>query len=727
MPPSASRRLSRTAPPLTTAALLLGLLPPTLRAQEANASPFGRAAIDAFVTASRDRTLAAAAVRGLDLPADFVAWIDAEPVRRASVYGTRRDPLPVLLGLRSLELDLGADTVRRDYPQLALAFAIQGSYSPPRKQAGRWNDGDDAGAPDATLPDVTPRPPLQLVVPGDPRVRVDTKEPGRTLDRDDHIVNFLEDHAPIEVAVTTKELPPLEYDEHGKAKPRGKAVAVTRQIERALVGADVIASPALQAEFNAYLAAHGHAEVAIDCGDHVVAWDSKEAVEDQDLRARIAAAHELFHAAYRAKGRMPAERDRAPAPAESMAWLVRNDRWPFAPAEQAARQWPRFPLHAPWPVLLMLAADDQPLREREDIWLRFRDQGEFRTYGEYIGGIAQQFDMQSARRVSPLAFSYGSIQMMWKDGGVCGTMGNIGARTWRIVGVPASTAGQPGHCALVRMEQDPKTGAFRCVGGQYATGGDEVTTVHAGWNYDGVGGRRPMVFHQSVAWGVDRGEASFVDGLVLRQMWDATAAEVRAARATDFVRTAVDTNPFALAAILRAIDAAPDATAALGVFDAFAERFDRTAGAGEFALYRDTVRDLAHARALALPAPADAAAAQALLTELERQGCASPGLLARTWRAIGGEGEFTQRCLAAAARHVAAPNRTQAEAARFASHVAQWADTLRGKPAKQLWAEQMLGAFAGHEALHLRGKPVLDPTVAALCRLLDREPPRVDG
>jgi hypothetical protein len=55
-------------------------------------------------------------------------------------------------------------------------------------------------------------------------VPVDTKDPSRTLDRDDHIINFLEDHTPIEVEVPTKELPPLEYDEKGVAKPRGKAV-----------------------------------------------------------------------------------------------------------------------------------------------------------------------------------------------------------------------------------------------------------------------------------------------------------------------------------------------------------------------------------------------------------------------------------------------------------------------------------------------------------------------
>ncbi|MFM8733491.1 MAG: hypothetical protein ACKOGJ_13465, partial [Phycisphaerales bacterium] len=247
-------------------------------------------------------------------------------------------------------------------------------------------------------------------------MRVDTTDASRPLDRGDHIINFLE--------------------------------------QRSIAGADVIASATLQREFNAYMATHGHPEVSIDCGDGAVRWNSTEAIADAALRERIKAAHELFHAAYRAKGRMPAQRDRAPTHAESMAWFVRNDRAELTPAQRQAMQWPRFPLNAPWPVLMMLVADDQPLREREAIWTAFRDTGELRTYGEYIGGIAQQFDMQSARRVSPFPFSYGSIQMMWKDGGVCGTMGNIGARTLRIAGVPASTAGQPGHCAIVFMDCD---------------------------------------------------------------------------------------------------------------------------------------------------------------------------------------------------------------------------------------------------------------------------------
>lgn len=705
-----------------SALLAAAILTSDARAQQPATGPWGTAATQAYIDAARSRTLAACQDRGIELPADFLAWIDGDKILRSSVYGCRKDPLRVLLQLRSLEIDLGAELVRRDYPQLAIAFAMQGSYRIPSKQASSWNDGD-ASDHNAPLPDVSERPRLQLVIPGDPRVRVDTKDPNRDLDRDDHIINFLEDHAPIEVSVTTKELPPLEYDDQGVAKRRGKAISVTKQVLRPLVGADVIAASDLQHELEAYMAARGH-DIKLDCGNQVVHWQSTEAVKDKDLRGRIQAAHELFHTAYRNKGRMPAERDRAPTPAESMLWLIRNDRHTFSPTEQQAREWPRFPLDAPWPLLLMLAADDQPLREREDIWIQYRDHGAFRTYGEYIGGIAQQFDMQSARRVSPLAFNYGSIQMMWKDGGVCGTMGNIGARTYRICGVPSSTAGQPGHCAIVRMDVDRKTGLFQCVGGQYATGGDEVTTVHAGWNYDDVGGRRPMVFHQSIAWAVNQGFGSLVDSLVLRRMWDTSDDQTRTQQGQAFVQAAMQTNIFALADVLGAIDAAPDADTAIALLDTFAKQFDTFAKPDEYNLYRQTVRDLAHARVFDSPAPGNKDDAKQLLAALERQGCQSGRLLARTWRTIGGEAEFTQRCIAAAQRYLA-DKRTKATAAQFTQLVKEWDRSIKGKQPKRAWAEAMLATFAGKEALPTRRKQALDPVVAQLCKMAGRELPSI--
>ena len=178
------------------------------------------------------------------------------------------------------------------------------------------------------------------------------------------------------------------------------------------------------------------------------------------------------------------------------------------------RKWPRYPLTAPWPTLTLLAENNQPLREREERWLAFRDRGEFRGYGEYIGSVAQQFDMQSARRIKDYPFTYGTIQMMLKDGGVCGTMANIAVRSHCTLGTPASTAGQPGHCALVLFAFDPKTGAYRCHGAQYATAGDAGTGVHAAWVFGDVDARRPMVYHQSIAWSVNHGLQSYLDSTV---------------------------------------------------------------------------------------------------------------------------------------------------------------------------------------------------------------------
>ena len=111
----------------------------------------------------------------------------------------------------------------------------------------------------------------------------------------------------------------------------------------------------------------------------------------------------MFRSAYEAKGLLPKERDPFAAPAERCLYVIRNFEHTFSPALQKERNWPPFPLTAPWPLLTMLAADQQPLREREERWIAFRDRGEFHRYGEYIHGIAQQFPMQSARRLKPLS------------------------------------------------------------------------------------------------------------------------------------------------------------------------------------------------------------------------------------------------------------------------------------------------------------------------------------
>lgn len=735
-PPSIAPRAFGAAMLVSCAAILGARLHAAPAGAPVAAHPAASASIEAGVPAkkrakaqveaARARTLLELSAKGLELPRDFLQWVDGDPLVRASVYGCRADPTPVLLALRSLELDLGPKVVRREATQLALAFAIQDSYAGRSLEAGGWNDADKTHPP--ALADVDPRKPLVLSIPGDPRVAVDTKDRSRVLDRDDHIVDFLEDHEPIEVERPAQELPPLEYDERGLAKPR-KSRAVPTKERRRLVAADVIASAALQAEFNAYMASKGHPETRVDCGDRAVHWMSKAAIEDKELRARIAAAHELFREAYRRKGRLPARRDRAPTAAESMAWFLRNDKLPPTDAERAAREGERFPLDAPWPVLLMLAADDQPLREREEIWLRLRERGEFRTYGEYIDGIAQQFDMQSARRLAPFAFDYGSIQMMWKDGGVCGTMGNIGARTWRIAGTPASTAGQPGHCAVVVMRHDPATGEFRCEGEQYATGGDEATTVHAGWNHDDKGGRRPMLHHQSVCWAVNHGFPSFLEALALRRSHDALSEDERAQGALQLVRDGLELNPWALVLPEAAVRDASDARALVAVVDALQEGLERLGKLEEHPLYVSTLRDMAHARIDGLPSPATEEERTLLLQALERQGCTQADLLARLWKETGGHDGFVAHCRAAVEDYLSSPARARSkrESERFLARLKAWEKSAGGGTRKKAWARELLVAFADREQLVIGGKSSIDPCVTHLRKLAGVEMPQAGG
>ncbi len=553
------------------------------------------AAVDAHVAASRSAAIRECNEQNIQLPPEFLAWVDGDRDARRAIYGSWSDPLRSLLALRALEIDLGIGAVRGHSKQLALAFAVQAGQ-PRRRKASPWNDGDREGAV-AVMPDVSARDPLVLRVPTwTPTESV--RPPSERRSIHDEVIAFLDSLPEVEVEVHVDQWPPLEYDDKGIAKPRGGPTQEKKLVRRRPVGADVIASTKLQRAFNEWMAAHGHPGVQIDCGERVVFWLSTDAVNDDARRASIRAAHELFHDAYRATGRLPAQRDPPPTPSESMAWFIRNNAHEFG-AQAASRGWPLFPLDAPWPLLLMLADDDQPLREREQVWAQFRETGVARFYGEYIGDIAQQFDMQSARRVCPFPFSYGSIQMMWKDGGVCGTMGNIGARTHRILGEPASTAGQPGHCALVVLRRDGTTGRYSWVGEQYATGGDEVTTVHSRWDMDGKGLMRKVAFHQSTAWGVSADREGWLDAMVLASAMRARSgrdADAATEVTTALLKAALDSSPYALAAVGHAIDAARDADAVRTVERDFAEQTKDRMPKADWDCMQSAVRVLAEER-----------------------------------------------------------------------------------------------------------------------------------
>ena len=578
----------------------------------------------AFLAYARQQALAGLKMKGETLPKSFLAWVDSDPEIAAGVYAAHDKPEDVLLWLYSLRLDLGKKKFEK-YRQLALAAAL-------------------VSAKEGMESDIKPRKPLKLVIPGDPRKPVDTKEQGRTLDMNDHIINFLNENTiEEEVLIDSKGVAELRYDKKGIAIPspakkkRKKGQATTKRT-RTLYAADVLASKKLQAKFNSYMKSRGF-DTRVDCGERVVHWKSKDMVRGEQYK-KVNEAYLLFRRAYEAKGLMPARRDAFPTPAERCAYLIRNHEYKFPPKLQAQRKWPRFPLTAPWPLLTMLAADRQPLREREERWVAFRDKGEFHQYGEYIGGIAQQQAMQSARRLTPYPFTYATIQIMLKDGGVCGTMGSISARGHNTLGIPACQATQPGHCAMVAFRYDPKTKTYRCQGGQYATGGDEKTGPFTPWPFAGkfrrinrrngyeieFHNRKPMVYHQSLAWGVNCGLGPYLDGIMAHAVFGLLPKNQRQAQGVKLLKSGLALNAYNFLLVDTAQDAATTPQEQILIWKTFLVALKSSAGkpgCPTGGLYNTTVKNRMFDRISRLSIPKDKKSVRSVLAFLEDEKCSN--------------------------------------------------------------------------------------------------------
>jgi hypothetical protein len=659
------------------------------------------------------------------LPQDFWNWIAANPLLEAAIYAAHDRAADLLLQLYGLRLDLGQERFET-YHQLSLAGAVVAT-----KQA--------------VEPDLSPRQPLVLHIGGDPRVPVETNTPERPLDKHDHIINFLNLHQIEEEVVVSQQESELKYDERGIAIPQTgkKQEPVMEKRRRSLYASDVLASKDLQAKFNAYMAEMGH-PTDIDCGDKLVHWDGKDAVHG-DARKAVTAAYRLFRDAYEAKGLLPKERDPIPSMGERLRYIIRNYEHQF-PAD-AKREWPQFPITAPWPVMTLLVDDDQPLREREERWLAFRDHGEFKKYGEYIGAVAQQFDIQSARRLKPHPFTYHTVQMMLKDGGVCGTMASISVRSHIALGIPACQAIQPGHCALVSMTYDTKKDQYACIGGQYATGGHEITTPFARWYlgepakpYKRNPGfevqpnpRKPMVYHQSVAWAVNYGFESFVDALLAHHMYESLDAASREAGGMPLLLSGLAHNPYAFLVTDAAQQAADGAIAQLGFWESFSAELEKLGdryGCKPDGLYAQTVRSKVFASLSKLPLPDDPAAQKRVYDFLQTEGCDEPKALIRYRLACEGlpavlaqtEADFQAHLMNTRAKPGAANDEAcrQMEAALKAT-----AECIDDKDARLTWAGKLWQQAVGRETYVGRWNNInTDRSVNTLARLARQKMPK---
>lgn len=688
---------------------------------------------EAFLSHMKLKARAELKARSKPLPGKFLAWVDADPNVEASVYCAHHKPADVLLLLYSLRLDLDRARFEK-YRQLALAAAIV--------HAKRTFEAD-----------VTPRTPLKLVIGGDPRKPVNTKEPGRKLDKYDHVINFLNDHTiEEEVVVGYRDAPAeLKYDKRGiaiaqpKGRRKGKKVPVTEKRRRSLYAADVLASGELQKQFNAYMKAKGH-PVEIDCGERVIHWNSRDMVRGEQKK-KLAEAYMLFRKAYEAKGLLPAQRDPVPTPAERCAYIIRNYEHKFPPKVQAERTWPRFPITAPWPVLTMLVDDDQPLREREERWVAFRDRGEFKKYGEYIGPIAQQYDMQSARRLKPFAWTYHTIQMMLKDGGVCGTMGAISARSHNMLGIPACQASQPGHCAMVAFRYDAKRKRFACKGGQYATGGDEKTGPFTRWFFGdaarkyrrhpgyGLPGnpRKPMVYHQSIAWAVNHGFGAFLDSTMAYCVYRLLDEADRKGPGRKLLTSGLAINPYNFLLTDAAQAAAATAAEQIAIWRTFRAELEAVgdkAGCPVDGLYAKTVKKRLFANIAKLPTTKDKPTAKKVHDFLQAERCDAPTALVNYRLVVEGLPAVLAATEASYKEHLAATrakasSENDAACTRMAAAIKATAACIAEKGKKKSWALGLLKMAQGREKYFGRWMRVrTDPAVALLAKQAGQRLPK---
>jgi hypothetical protein len=677
---------------------------------------FTPAVREAYLAFAKSATRAELAAQDTALPDDFFAWIAANPQVEATIYSAHDRPANLLLHLYSLRLDLGQERFDT-YRQLALAAALVLT-----KQA--------------EPADITTRPPLTLQIGGDPRQLIETNTPERPLDRHDHIINFLKANTIEEEVIVGNKEAELSYDKRGIAiKSKQNKLPILELKTRSLYAADVLASKELQAKFNAYMAEMGH-PVDIDCGDKLVHWKSTDPLHGEH-RKRVSAAYILFREAYEAKGLLPKARDPIPSVAERCRYIIRNYEHQFPAGTK--RQWPQFPITAPWPVMTLLVDDDQPLREREERWLAFRDKGEFKKMGEYIGGIAQQFDIQSARRLKPHPFAYNSVQMMLKDGGVCGTMAAISARSHIALGIPACQAIQPGHCALVSFQYDEKTKHYACVGGQYATGGHEATTPFARW-YLGEGAkkyrrnpgfgiqpnpRKPMVYHRSVAWAMNHGLDSFLDALMAHSLYQILDAPDRKAGGSPLLMSGLAHNPYALLVVDAAQTAAPTATDQVAFFETFASHLEakgETYGCKPDGLFAGTVKAKVFSALGTLSVPEAGLERNRVFAFLQAQQCDQAKPLIRYRIACEGltavlahtESEFKNHLIAtrraADSANDTACKRMEAAIRYTAEHIADTKERLA-------WAQNLWQKATGHELYIGRWDSVrTDPAITMLAR-----------
>jgi len=333
------------------------------------------------------------------IPRRLLSYIDETPVVASTIYGIRYgSPAKALVVLRSLQLDVGMKDLKK-YFQIVLATVML--------HANKVNLKNPEVLDFVSL---KYRGLLKVKIPKSGLVRVDTHPKGRALDKSDHIINFMEEKNILK---------------------NGKVTIVKRK--EFIKACDIVASKKLQAEFNTYMASRVKGFKPLDCGDKELHWNYGGVSWRLPHKKEHTRAFNMFMKAYTSKGRLPKKRDSNPNAAEWLAYHINN-------AKKRGEQLPDA-----WPYAMYLVNNPIPLREAEWAWAEKARGLNPTRYIEYVGKVAQDLPKLRLRRLMQFDFSYNSLPMLRKDGGVCGTHTSTVTRAGAALGKPVLSCSSPGH------------------------------------------------------------------------------------------------------------------------------------------------------------------------------------------------------------------------------------------------------------------------------------------
>ena len=147
-----------------------------------------------------------------------------------------------------------------------------------------------------------------------------------------------------------------------------------------------------------------------------------------------------------------------------------------------------------------------------------------------------------------------------------------------------------------------------------------------------------MVYHQSLAWGVNHGVYSYMDATIAHSVFNLLAREQRAGEGMKLLESSIAMNPYHFLIVDTAQKTASSPLGQIRFWNRFVDALASTKGKSGCpveGLYKQTVKNKMFDRIAALPVPKDKKSAQAVLSFLEGLKCEHKKALNHYRKALG--------------------------------------------------------------------------------------------